>query len=54
MKAKLKRHVDGVHLNLKPYECSGCLKKFSEKGSRDRHAKLRCKRANWREVYQVF
>ena len=34
---KLKRHVDGVHLKLKPFKCEYCNKSFSMAPTLNRH-----------------
>ena len=36
---KLKRHVETVHLKLKPYKCETCNKSFGEKSHMKRHVK---------------
>ena len=38
-KNKLKRHVETVHLKLKPYKCETCNKSFGEKSHMKRHVK---------------
>ena len=35
--SKLKRHVDGVHLKLKPFKCEYCNKSFSMAPTLNRH-----------------
>ena len=37
------RHINMVHLKLKPYECGLCGLRFSSSGSRTRHEKKACK-----------
>ena len=40
--AKLKEHIDSVHLGSKPYLCEHCPATFSIKDSLKRHVKLNC------------
>ena len=39
--SNLKRHVDGVHLGLRPFVCSydGCTSKFTRQSSLDTHVR---------------
>ena len=36
-KLKLQRHIDGVHLGLKPYFCKYCNTYYSQRENRDSH-----------------
>ena len=36
-KQSLQRHIDTVHLGLKPFKCDFCDKSFGEKGNLDKH-----------------
>lgn len=48
----LKKHVEAVHLRLRPYECKTCGKRFGHKGTFNKHVravhlKLRPHRCPW-------
>jgi hypothetical protein len=38
--SKLKRHVDGVHLDFRPHQCSECASSFSQKANLTTHINL--------------
>ena len=37
LKSKLQRHINAVHLNLKPYECDHCQMSFAQKSDIQKH-----------------
>ena len=39
VRTQLKRHIDTVHLRLKPYHCFFCDRKFGTSGQRRKHMK---------------